>query len=422
VEHSIHPFNIINEFWLVLGEMAPYLLFGFLLAGLLHVFIPTELIFRHLGSRGLISSLKAAIFGVPIPLCSCGVIPVAASLRKNGASKEATTAFLISTPQTGVDSILVTLSLLGPIFAIVRPVVAFVSGTFGGWLVGMFSRDDNPYQNNNHNCNDSCCEIHAPTGKKHSKLGVALSYGFITLPRDIGKALLIGLLIAAGISTFISNDFFLNLPVKGIAMMFVMMVVGIPVYVCATASVPVAAMLIAKGISPGAALVFLMTGPATNAATISVIWNTMGRRTTILYLLAVALTALVSGVLLDSIYTARGVTVAPFMPWMLPSWFNATCSIFLLVVLVYSRINLPRRKASMHDHQPESMVNLKVRNMTCAHCADKVRQTIIQATGVESVDVNLASSIVTINGDDFDVDSLAKELSKLGYPAERIAQ
>ena len=417
------PVHFIQEFWLVLSEMAPYLLFGFLIAGILYVFIPSALIYKHLGKKGMLSSIKAALIGVPLPLCSCGVIPVAAALRRNGASREATTAFLISTPQTGVDSILVTLSLLGPIYAVFRPFTAFISGVFGGWLVGLFSGKEIPHNHLNniidHNCSDSCCSSDEhETKKSTSKINRVFNYGFVMLPRDIGKALIIGLLIAAGISTFISDEFFLNLPVRGIAMMFVMMLVGIPVYVCATASVPIAAMLIAKGISPGAALVFLMTGPATNAATISVIWNTMGRRTAVLYLLAVALTALASGLLLDYIFVIQGANAKPFMPWMFPAWFNTICSILLLAVLGYSMSNLSREKEKKDEYHHQKSVRLKVNDMDCAHCAETIKQTLVKMPGVELVDINISNKTIEVSGDDFDTQNLQYELGKSGYKSE----
>jgi uncharacterized membrane protein YraQ (UPF0718 family) len=137
-------FKFMHEFWEVLGEMAPYLLFGFLVAGILSVYISQKFVERHLGGRGFWAVLKASLFGIPLPLCSCGVIPVAASLRKQGAGKGAVTSFLISTPQTGVDSILVTLSLLGPVYAIFRPVASFIKGVIGGMAVSIFDPEDKP--------------------------------------------------------------------------------------------------------------------------------------------------------------------------------------------------------------------------------------------------------------------------------------
>ena len=279
--------------WETLGEMAPYLLFGFFVAGVLSVVIRPETVERHLGGRGFWSLIKASAFGVPLPLCSCGVIPVSASLRRHGASRGATTAFLLSTPQTGVDSILVTLSLLGPVFAVFRPVAALVTGIFGGALVSLTERGEEAGQPPP-KCTDECC---APQGPRN-RLAHVFRYGFVTLPRDIGKPLVVGVVLAGVITAAVPKDI-ASAVGTGIVGMAVMMVVGVPLYVCATASVPIAAALIAKGVSPGAALVFLMTGPATNAATITVIWKVMGRKTAALYLVAVVLSAFGSGALLD---------------------------------------------------------------------------------------------------------------------------
>jgi len=257
----------IVEFWRVLGEMSPYLLFGFLVAGVLSVVVRPETVERHLGGHGLWPIVKASAFGVPLPLCSCGVIPVAASLRKHGASRGATTSFLISTPQTGVDSIFVTLSLLGPVVAIFRPIAALVSGVIGGSVVSLSQGDDVSSSRAEEKCQDVCCT--GDTGR--GKFLRILSYGFVTLPRDIARAIIVGLALAGIISVLVPSDFFAGALGQGITGMLVMMAFGIPVYVCATASVPIAAALIAKGASPGAAIVFLMTGPATNAAAIATI-------------------------------------------------------------------------------------------------------------------------------------------------------
>ena len=349
------------ELWKVLNEMSPYLLFGFLVAGLLHVLVPSKLIEKQLGGKGILPSIKAALIGVPLPLCSCGVIPVAASIRKNGASKEATTAFLISTPQTGIDSILVTFSLLGPIFAIFRPFAAFVEGVIGGWLVGIFAPNEETNFVNPGKCTDSCCSTETG-GTRGGIIIRAFRYAFVTLPKDIAKSLVVGLLIAALISAFVPDDFFFGIFGHGIVAMLIMMAVGIPLYVCATASVPIAASLIAKGVSPGAALVFLMTGPGTNAATLAVIWQTMGRRTCIVYLATIALVSLGFGFLLDYIYVINKTSASAPIHFMPPHWFGSLCSIALIIMLIYAMWKSPvkpKTETSLHTHQ----VKLKVTGM-----------------------------------------------------------
>ncbi len=331
------------ELWQVLGEMAPYLLFGFLAAGILAVVIPPEAVERHLGGKGLWPAVKAAVFGIPLPLCSCAVIPVTASLMRHGASRSAAVAFLLSTPQTGIDSILVTLSLLGPAFAIFRPIAAFVIGVAGGGLVALLDKESPAAENPA----DAGCSCHAAPCCRERRPNVAariLSYGFVTLPRDIAVPLLIGLAISGVIAVAVPADFFAGSLGTGLTGMLLMLVLGLPLYVCATASVPIAAVLIAKGVSPGAALVFLMTGPATNAATIATVWKLMGRRVAGIYLGTVGASALACGLLLDWIIVASGTEASCHGFFELPPLVRTACAVTLLLVL--GAALLPRRKAS----------------------------------------------------------------------------
>ena len=329
--------SITVEFWETLADMSPYLLFGFLVAGFLSVCISQKTVERHLGGRGIWPRVKASLLGVPLPLCSCGVIPVSMSLFKHGASRGATISFLLSTPQTGVDSILVTLSLLGPIFAVFRPFVAFATGLIGGTLVDLLAMDRPTDRTDRETCQDDCCAL-----VKHSRTRRAFRYGFVALPRDIGKAMLIGLFIAAILSAIVPNDYFAGKLAHPFLAMVLMLFLGIPVYVCATASVPVAAVLIMKGLTPGAALVFLMTGPATNAASLVTIWKVLGRRTAVAYLATVAGCALASGMLLD--YAARGFDFEVFVRpgWMLPDTIKYASAVILLAVLAFAIISKHR--------------------------------------------------------------------------------
>jgi len=405
--------NILAEFWSVLGAMSPYLLFGFLVAGVLSVYISTEVVRRHLGGKGLLPVLKASLFGVPLPLCSCGVIPVSASLRKQGASKGATTAFLLSTPQTGVDSIFVTLSLLGPVFAIFRPIVALLTGFIGGSLVAIHEDDGQEIQQKPEcTCETGACMVH-PKGKK---LVQVFKYGFVTLAGDIAKPLFFGLMAAALISALIPQDFFADSLGTGFLAKLLLMAVGIPIYVCATASVPLAAALIAIGVSPGAAFVFLMTGPATNIATIATVWKVMGRRTAVIYLLTTAGCALLFGTILDAIYTATARTAAPYMPWMLPPSLKTVAAVLLLAVLAWSMY------ASKHvHHEPipkdreAKMLKLNVTGMTCSHCVAAVTSALKGCQGVETVDVDLKTGKALVDGKDLDVEALCNAVVEVGY-------
>ena len=407
--------NIPIEFWKVLGSMSPYLLLGFLVAGALSVLISPEFIERHLGGHGIWPVIKASAFGVPLPLCSCGVIPVAASLRRHGAGKGPTVGFLISTPQTGVDSIFVTFSLLGGAFALFRPLAALVSGIVGGQIVSTATRWEDRDASGRQQCAEACC-----TGDHRGRLRHIFSYGFLTLPRDIGPALLVGLLAAAVISAVVQENFFASVLGGGIGAMLIMMLLGVPVYVCATASVPVAAVLIAKGVSPGAALVFLMTGPATNAATIATVWRLMGRRTAIIYLLTVALSAVAAGLLLDYIFTMPGIKEpGPAMAGMLPDYVRHGSAVVLLGVLGVGIVAGRRNGSGGEDTESsgakDASMKLTIEGMTCWHCAQSVREALLECDGVVDATVDLSSGQATVFGADFDLAAIRRSIEELGY-------
>lgn len=286
--------DYIQDFFKILNEMSPYLLLGFLFAGLLHVFFPKRRINGLLGEKNSRSVINAALLGVPLPLCSCGVIPTGVSFYKNGASKGSSISFLISTPQTGIDSIMVTYSLLGLPFAIIRPVIALITGFFGGFLTNLTDKEtaedkiSNSLKANNEQQKDTT---------SNNPVIKLFRYAFVDFLQDISKWLVIGLLIAAVISVIVPDDFFAKHLGNGYWDMLIILLVSIPIYVCATASVPIAAILILKGISPGAALVFLMAGPATNAATITIINKVFGKKTLFVYLFSIITGALLFGIL-----------------------------------------------------------------------------------------------------------------------------
>jgi uncharacterized membrane protein YraQ (UPF0718 family) len=312
--------------------MSPYLLFGFFVAGLLSVLLSQQRVERHLGGRGVWPVIKASLFGVPLPLCSCSVIPVTMSLFKHGATRAAAVSFLLSTPQTGIDSILVTYSLLGLLFAVFRPIAAFLTGVVGGALVNVFDHTTSAAEGDSQECTEECCHP-APRG---GRIFSALRYGFVVLPRDIAKPLVAGLAVAAFISALVPDDFFADKLPPGLPSMLIMMILGIPVYVCATASVPIAAALMLKGLSPGAALVFLVTGPATNAAAIVTIWKMLGRRTAVIYLFTVAVCALASGLLLNLLSGGQVPMAMAHHVRMLPRVVEYVSAVILFTVLGFA--------------------------------------------------------------------------------------
>jgi uncharacterized membrane protein YraQ (UPF0718 family) len=326
--------------WTVLNEMSPYLLFGFLIAGVLSVLISRDSVEQHLGGRGLKAIFKASLLGVPMPLCSCSVIPVAAGLRKHGASKGATASFLASTPQTGIDSIAVTYSLLGGVFTLFRVVVAFITGLLCGTMVETFSNpnDDRGIEEEGHCC---CCSTAA---KSKSPLRRMFQYGFLDLPKDIGRPLLIGILVSALIGALVPDNYFADKLSSGIGTMLIMLAIGTPLYVCSTASIPIAMTLMQLGVSPGAALVFLISGPATNAATLSTMWKMIGRRSTLIYLACLFLCALGAGLLFDTLPFVAETVEHAHLHDQSGSLFKLSCTLVLLALLIGTA--LPKKKAA----------------------------------------------------------------------------
>jgi hypothetical protein len=398
-----------SEYWSIIGDMAPYLLFGFLISGILSVVISPRIVEKNLGGKGLWPIIKASLFGIPLPLCSCGVIPVASSLYNHGANRSSTTSFLISTPQTGIDSIMVTYSLLGPLFTIFRPISAFLAGILGGGLVSL--TEDSKEITPTHK------KLQKKTVKNQNVFKKIFNYGFISLPQDIGKPLIVGLAIAALISMVVPDDFFAGYIGDGFMGMVIMMFAGIPVYVCATASVPVAVVLIAKGISPGAALVFLMTGPATNAATISTVWKIMGRRTAGIYLFTVAISSLIAGSLLNSLSSGNHIQVHDHVHWMLSPFLTQASSITLLLLLINAvyRLYFPKSVLAEVDARYSADMVLEVGGMTCNHCLNTVEAALLENSNVEEVSIDLVHGKVEISGQDLDSEELIDCIEAVGY-------
>lgn len=425
--------DIIRESWLVLGAMAPYLWLGFLVAGALSVWVSPEWLERHLGGSGMGPVFKASLFGVPLPLCSCGVIPVAASLSRHGASRGATTAFLLSTPQTGVDSILVTQAMLGPLFAVYRPVAALLTGVIGGGLVRSFGEATAPGGNVTQSEGASCSEDCCAGGPETSSWRRALRYGLVTLPKDIGVALLVGVLIAGALAALVPADSLEAYLGGGVLSILLLMAAGVPLYVCATASVPIAAGFIHLGASPGAALAFLIAGPATNAATLTTVMKVMGRRTAFLYLATVALSAFGGGVLLNWL-APRAAAAIPQLAISLhshsePGWLTHLAAVTLLALLVYSLLSgrLTARKqyaaaeALVTTAPAESRLELAVSGMNCSHCSESVQRAIAECVGVQSVAVNLDSGRAVVIGRDLVPQALVVAVSGLGYTASLVS-
>jgi uncharacterized membrane protein YraQ (UPF0718 family) len=309
--------DILLQSWNILLESSVFILFGLLVSGLLRVFLNPGSVSRHLGQGRFKSVFKASLMGIPIPLCSCGVLPAAAALKKQGANNGAVTSFLISTPESGVDSIAITYALMDPIMTVVRPVAAFVTAFAAGISENLIGKPDTtrPIVPDLSCPVDGCCdgqncspEVHRNHHSFTEKTKAGFRFAFTDVWGDLAVWFLFGLLLSGIITVLIPESVFSRYMGGGFGSMLIMLGVGIPIYICATASTPIAATLILQGVSPGAALVFLMTGPATNVTSLTVLTRVLGRRATAIYLFAIAICAVGFGLLVDWIYSAMGIS------------------------------------------------------------------------------------------------------------------
>ena len=353
--------RLIAESWKVLCEAAPFMLFGFFVAGLLKGFVPDDLMKRHLGGRGPLSVIKAALIGVPLPLCSCGVLPAAMGLRRQGAGAGATTAFMISTPETGVDSMAVTYAMIDPLMTVLRPVAALLTAMVAGFAANVLPERLLPAvavvpSNSSGGCGcGGACSRQPALSVKHEdpvengfthKLIHGLDHAFGEMLADVGGWLLVGIFIAGAISTYLPPDFFMRYLGGEFTSMLVMMLVGVPMYVCASSSTPIAASLLLKGLSPGAALVFLLTGPATNATTITAMARTFGSAMTSVYVAAIVGCSLIFGLLANRLYEGLGFNIHAVLQTVnevLPYWVEAGSAVLLLGLLA-------RALSQAHQH------------------------------------------------------------------------
>jgi hypothetical protein len=418
-------------------QMAPYLMIGLACAGILHVVFKKEFILKHLGRNSIGATVKAALFGVPLPLCSCGVIPTAVSLRKSRASEGATISFLISTPQTGIDSIIATYGMLGPVFAVFRPVAAFLMGILGGIATAVLP-GRKPAAAPQEDTTAQDCTVCARTDPHaHSvgeKVRSMLSYAFGEFLDDIALHLVIGIVISGIISALVPASFFQQYVGNVFAEMGLMILGGIPLYICATASIPIAMALMAKGVSAGAAFVFLAVGPATNAATVVLIRKTMGNRTVAVYLGSLAVLSVGAGLLLNHVYgffdagiplpAGHGHSAhAPYSPIAIA----ASLIFLLLLCLSLLRTYLPglyhamalTRGISKTAPPTQYDTVADIQGMTCNHCAHHVKESI-RAAGAQDVYVDLANKKAYIRGA-LDAETVKDAVATAGYTVTKIA-
>jgi len=338
--------NVFGQAWSLLLESSVYILFGLLISGLLHMFLSPSSVARHFSKGRFRSVFKASLLGIPIPLCSCGVLPAAVALRKQGANRGATTAFLISTPESGIDSIAITYALLDPVMTVARPVAAFVTAAAAGITENLISynKGENPVEPDLSCPVDGCCDSQDCSPEEHQhhhtfaqKIMAGFRFAFTEVWADMAGWFLVGLVLAGLITAAIPEDLITRYLGGGLPAMLLMLAVGIPLYICATASTPIAAALILKGISPGAALVFLMAGPATNITSLTVLMGTLGKRSTAIYLCTIALSAILFGLAVDQIYGYLGFSAQAVVGQageIIPSWAQWMGALIILAISV----------------------------------------------------------------------------------------
>ncbi|WP_417766096.1 SO_0444 family Cu/Zn efflux transporter [Spongiibacter tropicus] len=320
----------LENLYLLSLDAAPLLVFGLILAGLMKAWLPTAMLEKQLGGPGVGPVVKAALLGAPMPLCSCGVLPVALGLRRAGASKGATTSFLISTPETGVDSISLSYGLLGPVLTIARPVVAVINAIAAGLLTGWADHSAPVKQQEEQSC---CCSSKKADAASKTSWKQGLSFTFGRLLEDMLPWLLVGMFFAAAVQTFVPEAWLAEWG-RGPLAMIVMVLIGIPMYICASASTPIAAGLLLAGVSPGAVLVFMLAGPASNIAAVGMVYKELGQRALIAYLGTVSTLSIAAGLILDALIAQFGWEIAVAHgshSAMLPQWI-AIGSLLLLAV------------------------------------------------------------------------------------------
>lgn len=424
----MHVSDFINSLWSIINEMSPYILLGFVIAGFLHVFIKPSAMSRHLAGKGVMPVVKAALFGIPLPLCSCGVLPTAVALRRQGASKGAATSFLIATPQTGVDSIAATYSLLGLPFAILRPVSALVGAMIGGVAVSRFDKDETPASAGIIHAGCSCGDGCAHNDDEYEGMTVwhkiveSVRYGLVDMVASVGKWLVIGLIVAALITVLVPDELFVGLSRYPLLAMGVMILVAVPMYVCATGSIPIALSLMLKGLTPGVAFVLLMAGPAANFASVVILSRTMGYKSTLIYVGSVIVTAVGFGLLVDMALPASWFVQSAASAMSCHgqegvSLFASSCSILLAGLLIYTAIKY-RGNGHSHNHETINHTDMKhefhIEGMACQHCRATVTKALSSLIGVESVNVDLPTGIATVIGN-VSLDDIKDAVYKAGF-------
>jgi uncharacterized protein len=400
--------GVLRESWFLFFRMSGYLVIGFVCAGLIHQFLRPEFVSRHLGRPSILSIIKATLFGVPLPLCSCGIIPPATSLRVAGASAGATLAFLISTPTTGIDSILATYGLLGGMFTMFRIFASVLIG-FAAGIVSNFFREE---------CRPPCLQSAGEGIRKSFDAKEILRYGFLELYPSIAKWLFWGVLAGGLISFLIPQHAIPASLGQGWIAYFLMAFLGVPLYVCATGSIPIATALIAKGISVGAGFTFLVTGPATNTVTILFVWKFLGKRNLFIYLVSIISGAILLGRLLDEVFLRWHLAVPMVMHAHegMSSLFSLLSSILLLGLGAFLLVQDLRRKKM--GRATGFCFTFKVPDISCQHCVRTIEKNLSGVAEIRVVQVDIRKKEVKVCGDRDMKEEVKQILDGAGYPVK----
>lgn len=432
---------LLSEILKMFIEMGPYILLGLFFVGLMNLFVTKSMIEKHIGKNNYWSIFKSAFLGVPLPLCSCGVIPTAVYMTNNNASKPAVISFLISTPQTGVDSIIATYGMMGPVFAIFRPLAALIMGFIGG-ISSKFYLDKQNSQKKDEidkieSSNKFKLKLNVVETKPINKAETEnkpqsfykkfIHYPYIEFLDDIAPQFIVGVIIAGLISYFIPDNYFSEMDLNsGFLGMLLMIIIGIPMYICATASIPIALALLLKGFSPGVAFVFLAVGPATNAASLSILIKALGKKIVSIYLITIILTSILLGYFLDFIFNFIEIDIMSQLPTHhhhSEDIFDNTLFVFfsiLLFVLLLGSIyrlylkNYLQRFSSNKSDIENGYTIINVSGMTCNHCEMTVENAINKIDGVLESKADHTKSSVRIKGD-FDKNIVEEAINKSGY-------
>lgn len=419
--------DFLYEIYILFIEMAPYLMIGLAFVAILNIYMTKEFVKKQIGKDSIWSIFKAALFGVPLPLCSCGVIPTTVYMADSKASKGAVTSFLISTPQTGIDSIIATYGMMGPVFGIFRPISALIMGILGGLFINVTNKEKAKPEKKKLSLDVITAPPKMVDGKANipfsKKAKASLKYAFADFLDDIVVEFLIGLVIAGAITYFLPTEFLEGTGLKsGILGMIVMILIGVPMYVCATASIPIAVSLILKGFSPGVAFVFLAVGPATNAASIGILSKSLGKKLVSYYLFAMIIMSIGFGYLLDFVFNYLEINPQKQLAThahhehsgLIPYEIQIVLAAIFTILVVSSLYRKYGSKYFKRDKAIDNRNYVIVEGMTCNHCVATVTDSLTKVNGIDNVEVDLSSGKAFYSGN-IDKSVINEAIESCGY-------